>query len=219
MFRKLKVEEIQARVNQVTEKGCSLLLYKDARVDRTILDETVGVMNWQNDFKVIDGKMYGFISIWDKEKQQWITKGDCGVESNTEKEKGEASDCFKRAGFKWGIGIELYSAPFIWCNVPTEKNANGKWQPVCKSFELRKIGYADNGDINFLEITDNKGNVVYKTGTFIEKVNPDEDLINGFAGIADMTNLRLYYETNYSKAVNKQAFADAKEKRKKELKQ
>lgn len=222
MCRKLKAEEIECRVATCNEKGCSLLLYKTARVDRAILTEMYGDL-WQNDFKVIDGKMYGGIAIYNKDLKEWLWRWDCGTESNTEKEKGEASDCFKRAGFKWGIGIELYSAPFIWCNVPTKKNANGKYIPESRFFELKKIGYADNGDINFIEIVDDKNNVVYKTGAFIEKKqqepkkNPDEDLIKGFDGIADMENLRLYYETNYQYALDKTAFAEAKDKRKKEL--
>ena len=86
-FRLLDASEIDVRVATVSDNGCSLLLYKDARCDMNILDETVGAMNWQNDFKIIDGKMYGYISIWDEEKKQWITKCDCGVESNTEAEK------------------------------------------------------------------------------------------------------------------------------------
>lgn len=219
MCRKLKAGEIECRVATCNEKGCSLLLYKTARVDRAILTEMYGDL-WQNDFKVIDGKMYGGIAIYNKDLKEWLWRWDCGVESNTEKEKGEASDCFKRAGFKWGIGIELYTAPFIWCNVSTKKNENGKYVPESRFFELKKIGYADNGDINYIEIVDDKNNVVYKTGTFIEKEikqNPDEDLIKGFDGIADMENLRLYYEKNYQYAIDKTAFAEAKDKRKKEL--
>lgn len=221
MIRKLKADEIECRVGTCNEKGCSLLLYKTARVDRSILSEMYG-NKWQNDFKVIDGKMYGGIAIYDEELKQWLWRWDCGTESNTEKEKGEASDCFKRAGFKWGIGIELYSAPFIWCNVQTVKNANGKYQPVSRYFELKKIQYDAAGNISFLEIADDKGNIVFKTGQFIEKqpeINPDDDLIKAFDGIADLTNLKLYYEKNYQFAVNKKAFNEAKDKRKKELQQ
>ena len=124
-IRKLLPEEIECRVAQVSAKGCSLLLYKTARVDRAILDETYGDL-WQNDFKVIDGKMYGGIGIYNKELQQWLWRWDCGVESNTEAEKGQASDAFKRAGFKWGIGVELYTAPFIWYNCETVQKGNGR---------------------------------------------------------------------------------------------
>lgn len=218
MCRKLRVDEIECRVATCNKDGCSLLLYKTARVDRAILTEMYGD-RWQNDFKVIDGKMYGGIAVYDSELREWLWRWDCGVESNTEKVKGEASDAFKRAGFKWGIGIELYSTPFIWCNVPTKANANGKYQPVSRYFELKKIGYAENGDINYIEIADDKGNIVFKTGSYIEKTDPDKDLIAGFDGIADLTNLKLYYEKNYKNAADKQAFAAAKDKRKRELEQ
>lgn len=106
-MRRLKADEIECRVAQVTSKGCSLLLYKTARTDATILTDNYGEL-WQNDFKVIDGKMYGGIGVWNKDLNQWIWRWDCGVESNTEAEKGQASDCFKRAGFKFLIGQELY---------------------------------------------------------------------------------------------------------------
>ena len=163
MCRKLKPNEIECRVAQVTAKGCTLLLYKTARVDRAILDEQYGNL-WQNDFKVIDGKMYGGIGIYDKDLQQWLWRWDCGVESNTEAEKGQASDCFKRAGFKWGIGIELYSAPFIFILEPTEKNDKGKYvlKDKFKKFIVKEIEYDNNNNISFLRITDTKGKDVFK---------------------------------------------------------
>ena len=117
MFRDLKANEIDVRIATINEKGISLLLYKDARVDMDILDETVGEMNWQR--KHLRDNANCIIEIWDKEKQQWISKEDTGTESFTEKEKGLASDSFKRAGFNWGIGRELYTSPFIW--IPAEK--------------------------------------------------------------------------------------------------
>ena len=117
MFRLLRADEIDVRVQQVKEKGAVLLLYKDARCDMNILDETVGQMNWKREH-ARDNKNC-IVSIWDKEKQQWVGKEDTGTESNTEKEKGLASDSFKRACFNWGIGRELYTAPFTW--VPSSK--------------------------------------------------------------------------------------------------
>jgi hypothetical protein len=175
MCRLLKAEEIECRVAQVSAKGCSLLLYKTARVDRAILDEEFGVMNWQNDFKTIDGKMYGGIGVlsngfndcW-KDNPQWVWRWDCGTESNTEAEKGQASDCFKRAGFKWGIGVELYTAPFIWINAETEQY-NGKFKLKDKfaKFDVKTIGYDDNRNINKLVIVDSKGKVVYSLGVVL----------------------------------------------------
>lgn len=116
-FRDLKADEIDVRIATISEKGASLLLYKDARVDMDILDETVGAENWQR-FHSRDNANC-IVQIWDNEKQQWISKEDTGTESFTEKEKGLASDSFKRACFNWGIGRELYTSPFIW--IPASK--------------------------------------------------------------------------------------------------
>lgn len=124
MFRDLRADEIDCRIATINEKGLSLLLYKDARCDMNILDETVGNMNWQR--KHTRDNANCIVEIWDKEKNQWISKEDTGTESFTEKEKGLASDSFKRACFNWGIGRCLYSAPFISisaenCNIYTNK--------------------------------------------------------------------------------------------------
>lgn len=108
-FRDLTADDIECRIAQVKANGLSLLLYKDARCDMKILDETVGAENWERDHKELKGNIYCGISIYDENKEIWITKWDCGSESYTEKEKGEASDSFKRAGFNWGIGRELYT--------------------------------------------------------------------------------------------------------------
>lgn len=102
-FRRLRASEVDARVSTVTEKGCSLLLFKDARVDQNILDETVGCMNWQRHHELIGDRLYCTVSVWDEQKNQWISKQDVGTESYTEKEKGQASDSFKRACFNLGM--------------------------------------------------------------------------------------------------------------------
>lgn len=188
MFRLLKADEIETRVSQISQKGLSLLLYKTARTDANLLDETVGPMNWQNDFKLIDGVLFGGIGI--KTDNGYVWKWDCGVESYTEKEKGRASDAFKRAGFKCGIGRELYTAPFIYipaskCNI-TEKNG----KPVCyDNFIVSYIEYNDNGEISSLTITnETTGNecFTWKMGRKAPKETPakeppkSDDIIDGF---------------------------------------
>lgn len=128
-FRDLKAKEIEVRVGACTENGCSLLLYKDARVDRAILDETVGITRWQNKFYEIKGNLFcsvGILLAMPNGRLDWIWKDDAGAPSNMEAEKGEASDAFKRACFKWGIGVELYSSPFIWFNKDNCNIRNGK---------------------------------------------------------------------------------------------
>lgn len=157
-FRKLKETEIDVRVATVTAKGVSLLLYKDARCDMNILDETVGPMNWKREHTRDNANC--IVSLWDEEKKQWISKEDTGTESFTEKEKGLASDSFKRACFNWGIGRELYTAPFIW--IPAEKTnvsqgTNGKWK--CNdNFHVVKITYTQEGAIDGLIIGTKKDN-------------------------------------------------------------
>ena len=116
-FRLLRADEIDCRIAMVKENGVSLLLYKDARCDMNILDEAVGPLNWQR-FHSRDNANCT-VSIWDDDRKQWVAKEDTGTESYTEKEKGLASDSFKRACFNWGIGRELYTAPFIW--IPADK--------------------------------------------------------------------------------------------------
>lgn len=137
-FRKLRADEIEARLSMVTENGCGILLYKDARVDQRILDETVGPMNWQRHHTRDNANCV--VSIWDEEKKQWIEKEDTGVASYTEAEKGLASDSFKRACFNWGIGRELYTSPQIWFT-DNEANINGK--KCYDKFIVTDIQYQD----------------------------------------------------------------------------
>lgn len=119
-MRTLRPDEIEVRVGQVFQEGVTMLLYKNARTDMQVLDETFGAMNWQKDYKEVKGNLYCGIGVWDEKKAQWIWKWDCGTESNTEKEKGEASDAQKRSAVNWQIGRELYTAPFIFLNVATK---------------------------------------------------------------------------------------------------
>lgn len=171
MFRTLDASEIDARVSTVTKKGCSLLLYKDARTDQNILDETFGNMNWKRSHQLIGDRLYCTVEIWDAEKQQWISKQDVGTESYTEKEKGQASDSFKRACFNIGIGRELYTAPFIWIYAKdvtiTENETTHKFS-VKESFVVDSIGYDQDRNINRLVIRKKTfsgvGDIVYQLG-------------------------------------------------------
>ena len=139
MFRDLRADEIECRVSKIDDYSVSLLLYKDARCDQTILDETVGAMNWMRHHCRENANC--IVSIWDKDKGLWIDKEDTGTESNTEKEKGLASDSFKRACFNWGIGRELYTAPTIKLrheDCVSLKKYGDKWK-CFDEFEVEKI--------------------------------------------------------------------------------
>ena len=165
MFRDLRANEIDCRISQINEKGLTLLLYKDARVDMDILDETVGAKNWQRTHTRDNANC--IVEIWDDEKKQWICKEDTGTESFTEKEKGLASDSFKRAGFNWGIGRELYTAPFIYVPVKDKegndnfdlKDKNGKLTTYTK-FYVEAIQIIDK-EITGLSIKNDKGKRVF----------------------------------------------------------
>lgn len=183
MFRPLMADEIDCRISTIKSddkgnpKGISLLLYKDARCDQNILDETVTPMNWKREHTRDNRNC--IVSIWDEAKKQWISKEDTGTESNTEKEKGLASDSFKRACFNWGIGRELYSSPFIWipadkCEI--KKGFNGKL--ACyDNFTVTDIKYDEKGNITFLRIKNARSNqLVYQWGNTQEKPQkPDNE--------------------------------------------
>lgn len=135
-FRDLNANEIECRVQSCKENGLVLLLYKDARVDMNILDETVTPERWQREHYECKGNLFCRVSIDVTGSGGWVWKSDCGTESNTEAQKGEASDSFKRACFNWGIGRELYTAPFIW--IPADK-CNIKGGKCYDKFEVEKI--------------------------------------------------------------------------------
>lgn len=162
-FRKLRADEIDCRIGQIKENGLSLLLYKDARCDMNVLDETVGAMNWKREH-TRDNKNC-IVSIWDEDKSQWISKEDTGTESNTEAEKGLASDSFKRACVNWGIGRELYTAPFIWVkagDAEIYKDPFTKKYKCKNDFSVAKLTYTKTGDIDGLAIRNNRtGAVVF----------------------------------------------------------
>lgn len=180
-IRTLNANEIECRIGTISAKGCSLLLYKDARVDMKILDEVYGTDKWQRTHEVINGNLFCTIEIWNDVIKQWVKKQDVGTESFSEAQKGEASDSFKRAGFNVGIGRELYTAPFIWI-LPKNKemgikiktsnnngevveetkefyiNSKGKYETKTK-FHVSEIGYNENREVNLLVIKDNKDNI------------------------------------------------------------
>lgn len=165
-IRLLYADEIECRVASASENGVSLVLYKDARVDQKILDETFTPFGWKRSHQMIEGNLYCTVEVWDQEKGQWIGKQDVGTESYSEKEKGQASDSFKRACVNWGIGRELYSAPFIW--IPRElvalQKIKEKW--ITKDrFQVLSISYNEKREITDLQIQNQQGKLVYSNCT------------------------------------------------------
>lgn len=150
-FRYLKPEEIEVRVSQIyDENSCSFLLYKNARCDMNILDETVGPFGWQREHFECKGNLFCRVGIKDEKTGEWVWKSDCGKESQTEAEKGESSDSFKRACFNWGIGRELYTAPFIYV-----KNSNTEYVEFGKN-QKGKLVLKSKIYVNSIEVKDGK---------------------------------------------------------------
>ena len=146
-FRNLRADEIECRVGQIGEKGLTLLLYKTSRVDVDILNETVGAENWTNEPKIINNNLWMGIGIWNKGRNDYTWKWSVGTESNMESQKGEDSDAIKRSAFRWGLGVELYSAPFIY--IPSSKfnliQRNSKYSTYDR-FSVAKITYKKSED-------------------------------------------------------------------------
>ena len=166
-IRLLKSDEIEMRVQKIFDFGVSVLLYKDARCDMNILDEVFGVDGWQDDYKEIKGNLYCTVKV--KHGDEWISRTDCGIESrgnDGNEKKGEASDAFKRACTKVGIGRELYSAKNIWFSsndVIIEKNKNNKlvMKDNIQNFYIHTITYDTNRKIDKLIIADHNNKIIF----------------------------------------------------------
>lgn len=217
-FRTLNADEIECRVGTTNSKGVSLLMYKDARVDMRLLDEVVGCMNWKREHQLINGNLFCTVSIRDAETGEWVSKQDVGVESNTEKEKGQASDAFKRACFNWGIGRELYTCPFVWINLSENEwsqGTDGKKRPRTR-FTVKDIRYED-GRVSYLCITDEAGKVRYKYGMTPAEQQAFEEAILDIASADSIDELKNVYLKNEARYKNDRRFIDAVNKRKAEL--
>lgn len=175
MFKPLGAEDIECRPSEVKPNGLSILLYKTARTDANQLDETVGIYGWQCDYKTIDGTLFCGIGIR-CEDGAWIWKWDAGEVTKVSKEKGEASDAFKRAGFRFGIGRELYTAPFIW--IPAGKYKVGQDGKLKDRFRVSEIEY-ENGKISHLVIknTSQDAKVFWwdRAGTSLKPATADDE--------------------------------------------
>lgn len=174
IFPNLTEKDIEIRVQSVKETtsgiGAILLLYKDARVDMKLLDETVGAYNWQRSHSVVNGNLFCSVSIKNTDGQ-WVTKEDVGTESNTEREKGQASDAFKRACFNWGIGRELYTAPFIWVSLEKSETYESKGKTTTNAkFYVSKVVVSDDKRITDLEIIDKFGKIRFSMSSQTAKV-------------------------------------------------
>lgn len=194
-FRPLRADEIECRIGQVSKsgKGLSLLLYKTGRTDMDVLDETVGPENWQCKFYEIKGTLFcstGIRVTREDGSSEWIWKDDAGTPSNIEAAKGEASDCRKRSGVAWGIGRELYTAPFVWvnsqnCNI----RQNGSKYQCYDNFSVERVE-TSGGRITYLAIrNDTTGRTVFVWGQQpsqpVEDSKPSTEQLQELSGLVE----------------------------------
>jgi hypothetical protein len=172
LTKPLPLEEIELRIGSVSQqKGFSLLAYKNSRVDVKRFNEVFGA-KWYPKYHYDDkGLLVCTIYVYDDDIQQWIGREDVGIESYTEKEKGSYSDALKRAGFRWGVGIELYKMPFIWIKWDNWKEYKGKWKPVVYLDEWK---LKQNEELGYY-VLDNHGNVVWQQSGGYYKPEPEPE--------------------------------------------
>jgi len=165
----LEINEIDFRVQSVNKGGyATILAYKDARVDMKRLDDVYSVDGWQKKYELIDNHLFCSVGIWSDKLNQWIWKQDVGTESNTEKEKGEASDAFKRACFNLGIGRELYDYPLIQVQLTADEFDKTTNKPTW-NFKLKEwiwFSQFTDGKLTYLGCKDNNGKIRYQFGKF-----------------------------------------------------
>lgn len=207
-IRLLRADEIECRVSTINVYGLRLLLYKDARVDQKILDEAFTPFGWQRTHQEIDGNLYCTVSVWDDARQRWICKQDVGAASYSDKEKGQASDSFKRACFNWGIGRELYTAPDIWVpasrtHIREDKKRKDHYITT-DCFSVQSISYNGHREISALTVVDQDGREVFRMCGQKGPHTDDKDIRRGPAGemgytgmAADPDNMSLQMELLY----------------------
>jgi len=169
LSKPLDINQIDFRVQSINKGGyATILAYKDARADMNRLDDVVGPLGWKREH--INGNSNCIVSIWNEEIKQWVSKEDTGTESAAEKQKGLASDSFKRACFNWGIGRELYDYPIIKIKL-TEKEFDQTTKKPTWDFKLKEWKWSSqftNGELTFLFCKDENDNIRFKMGQYIK---------------------------------------------------
>lgn len=169
LSKPLDISQIDFRVQSINKGGyATILAYKDARVDMEILDSVVGQLNWQKKYEIVNGNLFCSVGIFNQETKEWIWKQDVGTESNTEKEKGQASDAFKRACFNWGIGRELYDYPLIQVKLLDNEFDKTTGKPTW-DFKLKEwtwYSQFEEGKLTYLGCKDNNKVLRFQFGEF-----------------------------------------------------
>ena len=184
-FRTLRADEIEVRPQSVKNGKATMLLYIDSRAVVSLLNETVGNMNWTSEFYEANGQMIGKIAIYDEDRDIWVSKSDTGSESNIEAEKGLVSDIYKRVLSRWGVQ-ELYSAPRITWDDDGYGNTG---------YKVSHIAYDENRNIISLQIVNRWGKEAFKWEKGTEIPHASQKPVNE-PKISNMDILKTFYEQN-----------------------
>lgn len=199
-FRNLTPQDIEVRTAFCKNNNATLLLYKDARTDMDILDDTVGQTNWKCSYECYKNTIYCTVSIYDNERNEWIGKSDCGEESNISASKGESSDAFKRAAFRWGIGRELYSTPKINIRLASNENQYTK-------FFVREIKF-ENKKCTFLTIVDGNGNIRFEWTKNRASTGVTEYMLTDYIAEPEIVPQRASITPNITEKMTKEILRD-----------
>ena len=122
-----------------------------------ILDETLGVMNWQARYYQVKNTMICSVGINvnynDPTKPPLFIWKDNGGDDDftTEQVKAECSDAFKRACFLVGVGRGLYSASKLYMRIERTEENHEK-----ANYGVSDIEYDQNGNITKVTIYNKK---------------------------------------------------------------
>lgn len=169
LSKPLSVDQIDFRVQSINKGGyATILAYKDARVDMMRLNDVCGPLGWQRTHSRDNQNCT--VSIFNSDTGQWVGKEDTGTQSNTEAQKGLASDSFKRSCFNWGIGIELYDYPIIQIKLnQNEFEVNGNKAKQTWNLKLKEWTWFtqfSGGELTCIAAKDEKGKVRFKWGEY-----------------------------------------------------
>jgi hypothetical protein len=169
LSKPLSIQDIDFRIQSINKGGyATILAYKDARVDQQRLDDVCTPLGWKREHSRDNHNC--IVSVWDDERKHWVGKEDTGTESNTEKDKGLASDSFKRACFNWGIGRELYDYPVIQVKLnPEEVDLKANPRPKATwNLRLKEwlwFSFFEEDELAYIGAKDQNGKLRFEWGT------------------------------------------------------
>lgn len=199
--------ELQWRVSRVDNKNApmtkaNMVAYIDARDVQERLDKYC-IYGWTNEYYEHKGNLFCRIGIRFSEGGEFEFRSDVGKPSNTDKEKGESSDAFKRAAVMWGVNRDAYKVGEIKIDA---KLYNGKHYPCMPDGKFLKGKDAINKycnevskrDVEDFEVEQEEVDYVKFATNILGDISlsiPDEDRIAIEEAIKEVKNVEYAFET------------------------